>query len=350
MYKIKQTKHYALIGSLAAVLLLVVAAVFSGELLSPDEALAGTVTVALTDSPQEYYISVTSSDDISIDIETVADGAIAGTTDTVTVETNAPKGYSLYLSTAGTDNNLYLNGNTSGSKISPGGGETYSKVKALDVNTWGFALNKSNSTAHSDNTGTKSFENTYYFDSSYATITKSSKFEQVPGWNKPRHLAYYDGSKEVKDSFDIYYAVNASSALLSGTYTGTIAYTAVARAGSPLAASIYPSSYEKTSDDDSTLVTISTNYLMSSDDAPMAVSISGKYCTDPDTGSDVLKAQRQSNGYAYVVCRTPSDITYGTHIVNIRATARGSSTYSHHVINLENAFTYTGGYGPWLYQ
>ena len=166
-------------------------------------------TVTITNSLTGYYVSITSADNIPIDVEASPMGQLAAAKDTINVNTNSPKGYRLYLSTSSADNNIYKAGsaeNASMGYFSATSG-TLSSPSKLTQNTWGFSLTAQNTTTPEDT-------------ATWAAVpvlaeASNNQIAELNTNNNP------DGT-----NYDIYYGVNASTTLPSGDYTTEITYTA----------------------------------------------------------------------------------------------------------------------------
>ena len=162
-----------------------------------------------------HTLTVTSSGAQNIDISGANNNSVISS-DTITVSTTCRSGYNFTINTSVTDNNLYLNGNssnnTTGQYFTPATGNT-----ALNdsTNTWG-----------------------YYYDGS-TTPTRSTNFNPVPALGNTaiiKSQLLTPSPTDINDSFNIYYGVSASGNLSPGTYKmipdtnnsnldGTIVYT-----------------------------------------------------------------------------------------------------------------------------
>ena len=176
--------------------------------------VAGTFTPVQSSDAQEvtihnsasgYYVTITNSDDLTLNVDATPIGSIATANDTVNVKTNAPTGYQLYVSAS--SSNIYNSTDTSHSQpyLSPVTG-TLDDKKALGQNTWGFSL---------DDASTMELASTAIWsgvpDTSTTLISETSGPEYATGVNT-----------------QIYYGVNANTTLPAGNYSTTIFYTALA--------------------------------------------------------------------------------------------------------------------------
>ncbi|MBQ3309345.1 hypothetical protein IJG78_01570, partial [Candidatus Saccharibacteria bacterium] len=253
-----------------------------------------TVTANIESSG--YKITVKSSD-VAMNLTTTPTGATTFAKDTIITNTNSPSGFKLYTSMAGESSALYQDGDSASSNfISPTAG-TFSAPDVLATNSWGI------STA-AITTGS---ESTFW---SMPSISNPQLIQTTNSANTSMSEA--DGTKK-----DIYYGIKANFATKSGSYSGTIAYTAAANA-SPSGDSTFtisPNISENGSlsggDIVTILTTLYTNYALSGSD--VSVTIGGNSCpvssvyTDTDQGTVAIK------------CTTPASSTYGLKdvVVNI---------------------------------
>ena len=152
----------------------------------------------------QHSISINTSSNIDINVQ--PDKSTVQSSD-VNIITTCRSGYNLTLSTSGNDNHLYLNGDSSNNNtdtyFNPSDGNT-----ALNsaTNTWGYSLAIPSSTAPFTPT----------------PPTASNVFLPVPTANViPATLKTTietASDTSINDNFSVYYGVNASSTLLSGTY------------------------------------------------------------------------------------------------------------------------------------
>lgn len=117
--------------------------------------------------------------------------------DNINVVTDCQAGYNLSMSTSVSDNNLYLNGNSSnnqsGTYFSPANGIS---TLVNSPNTWGYLL-------------------------SGTTPTSSSVFSAVPTSSNPAVLktpATTSGATNINDSFNVYFGVAMSNSMTPGKY------------------------------------------------------------------------------------------------------------------------------------
>ncbi len=174
---------------------------------------AQTVTVDYRDTG--YYVTVSSSDTVSLSVDATPTGQMVATSDTVNVITNAPEGYKLYVSA--TDSDLTSNGitqsftPTTGTKTSP---------TTLSANTWGFSTTTQSTPVPASNStwiGMPEIADPSNLDE--AAITTAGAVDISPsGSNVPN---YPNGT-----NIPVYYAISADTTMPTATYTTTVTYTA----------------------------------------------------------------------------------------------------------------------------
>ncbi|MDO4978599.1 MAG: hypothetical protein Q4E47_00370 [Candidatus Saccharibacteria bacterium] len=209
-------KSLALVASSFAVFSasFVAALVFSGAALPEVSSYAETETNVLPAS--EYYLSLSSKSDVSIDVlKTTAEGAIATAEDTLTVKTNT-SGYKVALSAVDEkpeSQNLYLDGDTEKESIKATSG-TAEAPKPLDQNSWGYAV-----------AGLDKFDEVY--DSKEVDL-KKAKFAALPKFGEGEIVASNSWEKSGiahEAEHTVVYGVHANSLLSAGKYEGVILYT-----------------------------------------------------------------------------------------------------------------------------
>ena len=185
-------------------------------------------TVHITNNTSDYFIDITSADLLELSVTASPSGQLAYATDSINVTTNSINGYKLYVSTSGNDNNIYQNGSSSTASqgyFYPTTGTIASPV-ALIQNTWGFALNKTQSTSFST-----AFANTAEYVNDTGAPTTSSTWAAVPTLanSNQAKISELDGASNSPNgtNLDIYYGINASTTLPDGSYSTEITYTAI---------------------------------------------------------------------------------------------------------------------------
>lgn len=299
--------------SLLIFMLAFTTAFLSASVFTPlEETNADSLTVNVASG--EYSLTLSSAQDgeINMDLFATPEGAISIAHDKLTVKTNSPSGYKLYLSMDNNDENgnrLYLDGNSSsGSYIAPTSG-TFANPAALSDNSWGVAFPK-NSTNIIEN----SFSATYVDSAGNSSggltnqsVNGSAKFAQVPLKSNMQLIQGTNSANTVGVNLDMYYGVKANMNLATGTYKGNVLYTAVAEAtsnntgtASVSSASIYA---------DGGAITIFTslysNYDFDISDA--TVKVNGTSCP-------VTNIEKTSASTVKVTCTAPA-LSAGTYPV-----------------------------------
>lgn len=127
---------------------------------------------------------------------------------TVTVNTNNPSGYVLTMSASTTDRTLKSGGNS----ITAASGTMASPV-ALAANTWGYRIN-----------GLGGFGSSTTLETN--VTTSAFNWAGVPASTSPVIIAQ-SAAPATNATTNVWYAIRASSTTPSGSYVGTVTYTAV---------------------------------------------------------------------------------------------------------------------------
>ena len=200
-----------------------------------------------------YYILISNSGDVDIDINAVGGGSsgVVGTgVDTLYVYTNSPSGYQLYISSDQAEDvdedhpgNALYKGGTLGADdfFAP----TTSTV--LSTNSWGYYNSSSDLAA----------------TSSFSAVPLYSDMELIKETSSANHNADADDTS-VKE--EITYGARANVYIPSGSYSGSVVYTALAEASSSSSgeATITPDSTEMIVE--TTPVTITTSLYTNATD------------------------------------------------------------------------------------
>ena len=198
--------------------------------------------VAAVINSSGYFINLISKNSglASMDLVATAAGTVGITKDTINIKSNAPNGYDLYLSmdNSNTDGNrLYKDANSSSSSyLSPTSG-TFSAPAVLDTNSWGYALSSTTPglpASNGGNNGNGGSGNSG-FDETYSTTgpNDNALFAAVPlqGQEQLIQTITTPDSTNGVDT-EVYYGVKANTSLPSGSYKGTVTYTAIAKTNS----------------------------------------------------------------------------------------------------------------------
>jgi hypothetical protein len=155
-------------------------------------------------------ITISSSNNISVDVTPTSSGACSINNDSVSVLTDSSTGYSLTLSTNSTSTSL-SNGS---SNITTGSG-SFSSPATLGVNQWGYRVDG----AGGFGSGTSAVSNSSY--------PLSTLFAGAPANNQtPTTIVTSSSAADPAVTTTVWYGVCADSTLSSGLYSGQILYTA----------------------------------------------------------------------------------------------------------------------------
>ena len=175
---------------------------------------ADKITYVSNGSGKTLTLNATGS--VSLNMSPTAAGSLAAGKDTLNIKTNAT-GYQLYLSMNSDtpdSNRLYQNGDATSSNYLAAAPGNFTTPVALTNDTWGYAVSGIGS-----------------FDASYTTPSPdaASKWAAVPLYSYAQLIKTATAANpDPGDNLDIYYGVKATTLLPSGTYSNTVAYTAIA--------------------------------------------------------------------------------------------------------------------------
>ncbi|MDO5481419.1 MAG: hypothetical protein Q4F60_03710, partial [Candidatus Saccharibacteria bacterium] len=345
-------------------------ALVSASAFTPvDKTNADTSEVLLGYSNEGYSISLASFGNnesdvldpkVGMTLTGTPAGEIAVEYDRLKVTTNSTT-YKLYLGMSDTSQKLLNTSETGSGEYCENAASTAncyfsatantpSGANALDVNTWGFAI------------PTK-----YGFDGEYITsggkksngaeaitdagpgeyVSSNSKFAAVPTVANSVMIATGNQKAEQGKNYYIYYGVKADTGKVSGTYEGTVVYTALAEASDSAdgkITSVVPDA-QKTLDNSSLPVseqriTMTTTLYGSEemiskvqDENDVTVTIGGKTCTDPQ----LSVPGNTGTGPIQVSCAQPTMNRWGSYDVAVTIGNYGQ-------YNLRAGYSY---YVPW---
>lgn len=222
---------------------------------------------------------------------------------TISVSTNSPSGYKIFVSAPNNDpsaGSLILSGGTSSSPSIAPLNTTPATANTLNTNTWGFGI-------PSGTTGlpTNNFSSTY----TAGTPSTSSTYAGVkvsPNYTLIRNRT---GTVSGTETFDIYYGLRLGSDIVSGpagTYSTNIDYMAIIEASDVVGgeATISPVSGPKAG---GTTVTITTSMKTDFVPSDLSVTIGGSACLSP-SGS-------VSTGVLVITCTTQRHYPEPTDVV-----------------------------------
>lgn len=279
-------------------------------------ALSETTNVNVNNTT--YSIGVnTVGDSIDINAESTSSGVYTAKKDTVTVTTNIPDGYSLYISAGSGDPKLYLDGDSSASYIDTTSG-TYSSPQVLRTNTYGYAVPSSINGAVDNN-----------FDSAYATPnpTSASKWAALPTSTNQQLIQTTDTANTDGEKVDVYYGIYLNNAVAAGTYTGSVTYTAMAEASSPATQPTNNATMNPTSGTvgEATRLMIVTNLHTLANVGAVTVSMRGTSTGATSSAACGGATADTSTGVLIITCNTPTDLAVGTYTVTASVPTYGKT-------------------------
>ncbi|MDO4986706.1 MAG: FISUMP domain-containing protein [Candidatus Saccharibacteria bacterium] len=301
------------------------ASCITASIMTPVQNSDATTQVDIHSNQVAYFVNIaTAGSTISKDVQATYTGTLGIIPDTLTVTSNTPDGYKVYLSMAHddsvaskqrlvntTDSSSYFNPISSGSLSAPSNLST--------ANTWGVAVASTYNSA---------FDNaTAYTD---ATVSQTTKFAPVPAYGHEELLITRTGDTTTQDgtgttdTIPVYYGYHANSALPSGTYSNTVMYTAYAEASSEAekTAIISPSKVDsyKTPQRLSFTTTLYTDRTIASNQA--SVKINDLDCTDVQ-----VSKVGGGNDTVTISCLAPAQTRPGTYSVIVSVPDYGHVSY-----------------------
>jgi hypothetical protein len=184
--------------------------IFGAAVLATATVSALTATTTVSSNIGAVISLLTTSGTVNVDVTPTASGAQTIASDTVTVSTNDPSGYTLTLAETGASTDLVSGSNTiphsSGSQTTP---------VAMSANTWGYRVD-----------GVGGFGAGPTSAQSSAAIG-SIKFAAVAGSGAPNTIKTTSGVAS-NDTTSVWYGVAADTTQPFGTYTNSVTYTATA--------------------------------------------------------------------------------------------------------------------------
>ena len=246
---------------------------------------------------------------------TVTPGAFTSVSNTLSVSTQYPTGYSLFISadTAAMkhSSNSYEISATAGTFSAP------APLSSDSGSSWGYAINQ-NTTSTNSNTIINSFS------SSYATPSKDLNWAALTEDNTKIKATNQVADN---DNTNLYLGVNTTANLTAGTYTDVITLTATANTGdiiAPTITSVSPARGLVSGGD--TITIYGTNFSYNGASITSAVKIGDNDCTNVQIYKD------PTNNSEYITCTVPASTNNATGAVNVT------------VSNWTNTATLTNGY------
>lgn len=352
-----------LTGSVAVFTVAFCAAFASSSIFAPTRSSDATNKVTANITRAQYYVKMKASD-VEFDLDSKPTGAMTVANSTIKTTTNAPTGYKLYLgmsemNSAGQEksaadklkNGLYLDEDLSSGSVIPAAPGTATTPVALDENTWGYAVDK-------DSTGAPDVWKSLNHTAMTSATPTSDAFAAVPAVGSEELIQetttrnteipedewteqdWEDSSKYTAAT--VWYGAVANMAVETGTYSNTIAYTAITQFGPTPGGdlSFSPMTYARNDryDDatwnDTLTITSSLFVPVDTDLGDVTVTLEGgpedgSYTCSNPVGTVVPIEEGATSGYAAFTCTLPQAYA-GDYVVTVEVPRYG--------------VTYTGNY------
>jgi hypothetical protein len=178
-------------------------------ILSPVAAGAATSNTTISSQINSVIGVFTTNGTVNVDVTPSGAGAQTIASDTVTISTNDPDGYTLKLALSTVQSAL-----VSGSDTIPAIAGTQASPAAATANTWGYRVDSLGGFGAGPTSGAGS------------QAIGSRTFAAVPATASPNTLKT-TSSTATNDTTTVWYQVSADTSTAPGTYTNTVVYTAV---------------------------------------------------------------------------------------------------------------------------
>ena len=261
-------------------------------------------SVFATIDPSYYTLSATlqnQSQAINYTPVSWGEDKYVSTMRTLTVSTNSPSGYKVFLevpTSEASGGTLVMAGGTSSSPSIAPINTTPATANTLSTDNWGFGIPSNTSHLPTNNWSSSYTSGTPATNSTYAGVKvepNSTLIRDVTGTAS-------------NDSFNIYYGMRLGADVLTnpGTYQTNVKYRIISQASNVVGgeATISPTSGVKAG---GTSVTITTSLMTESVPSDLNVTIGGNTCTSP-TGS-------VSSGVLVITCTTAAHYPEPTDVV-----------------------------------
>lgn len=193
------------ISSVFAVILLL------GVLAVPTIAGAATTSTTVSSAISSVISVFTSNGTVTANVVPTGAGAQTIASDTLTVSTNDSLGYTLQIADTGATTTMTSGGNSIAAST---GTQTTPVVQA--VNTWGYRVDGVGGFGAGPTSGQSS-----------TAISGTIKFAGMPATGSPNTIKT-TATTASNDTTTVWYGVAANTTQPSGTYSGSVTYTAVA--------------------------------------------------------------------------------------------------------------------------
>jgi hypothetical protein len=159
-------------------------------------------------------ITLSSNSTVNVNVSPVSGGSCTIQSDSVGVLTDNTNGYTLTVTTSGTNTNLVNGGNT----ISPNGG-TFASPSALTVSSWGYRVDGLGSFGSGPTTAQSNVSPGSISGLTFAAMAASNQ--------TPVQLATTSVPADPTVTTTVWYGVCAGTTQAAGTYSTQVTYTGV---------------------------------------------------------------------------------------------------------------------------
>lgn len=289
--KIRHTysKAYKFCATTFTISALAISAYFVQPLLNSNANAAVDMGVKVT-SDGGYKLSFRSAAGEADGINMTVDGTVEGTTvttkDTVSIDSNLPSGWSLYISTDNNSNRrLYLDGDVDSNYYIAATRGTFESPAALDINSYGYATNEDK------------FEIVNNVPTKFAGIQFLNEAEQIK-------------SGVENEDVDVYYGTKVNLGLVSGDYTGKILYTAVGNAAESGDVAFASPESARVGEPVRIVTSLATNRPMTKDEVNVYFDVSMFKTISPRRGVQITNVSTET-GVLVIDCILPDMPFYG---------------------------------------
>lgn len=301
-----ESRFKALTSTLAVfALAFVVALIVSSTFETTDNTGAADNEDTSTASADGYTLSVSTTSSVDLNITVSENDTMTIRQGNITVSTTSP-GYKLFMSMLSDNTNLSST-NVSGVIAATSG--TFSSPSALTRGTWGYAI--PSGTSHIASNGF----NATYTEMSSEAATNTPTFAVPPVASSSPQLIASSSTATSGDNFPIYYAVRANADTNPGAYSNSLAFTAVADAGTTEAMTITPSTIDP---DTATTITVATTMYST------ATSLDATVTMTDATSSTTLSCTKTTSTPLTYSCNIPAS-SAGTYTITASIPSYGKS-------------------------
>ena len=185
------------------------------------KAVAGESIIEASVIRPAFVLTISVPEAVELELDPDPNGLMTVGSSVITVGTNSPNGYSLFLEMTGDDGNTNSLLNTANNNIKITSAGTFTDPVALENGKWGYAFSSSEDVLITPN----GFDDNY--DTMQSATPTRSKFAAVPENDDPaQKIAETDTWGD--DILTVYYGVRAGYETAAGTYQNKVLFTALA--------------------------------------------------------------------------------------------------------------------------